>query len=180
MTTTTTTTDSHLNGGASDNINGEATTLPAAAATFTAFKTQLVVDAPKAADAVAFYKAAFGAEEVAREMHPKRKAEQELPLVLSALLKLAGSVFSVSDYAEDSPLVRNEGAAAGCVFALETEDVQGAVAKAVGAGAVAEVEISEVEGGARLAKLRDPYGYLWIISSPAKAAPAVVSDGVQA
>ena len=69
---------------------------------FTAVKPQFLVEAPKANDAVQFYKAAFGAEEVGRTMHPKRKAEQETPLILSAELKLAGSTILVSDLADDS------------------------------------------------------------------------------
>lgn len=73
-----------------------------AVVTFTALKPRVVVEAPKANDAVQFYKAAFGAEELGRTMHPKRKAEQELPLVLSAQLKLGGSTILVSDVADDS------------------------------------------------------------------------------
>ena len=69
---------------------------------FTAVKPRLVVEAPKASEAVQFYKAAFGAEEVARTMHPKRKADQELPLVLSAELKLAASTILVSDLSDDN------------------------------------------------------------------------------
>lgn len=74
----------------------------AEAVAFTAVKPQLLVEAPKASDAVQFYKAAFGAEEAGRTLHSKRKAEQELPLILSAELKLAGSTILVSDLADDS------------------------------------------------------------------------------
>lgn len=66
-------------------------------ATFSAMKTQLFVEATKANDAVEFYKAAFGAEEINRVTQPKRKADQELPLVMSAELKLGDSIFIVSD-----------------------------------------------------------------------------------
>lgn len=69
---------------------------------FAAVKPWLVVEAPKANDAVQFYKAAFGAEEVNRVNHPKRKAEQELPLVLSAELKLGSISIVVSDLTDDS------------------------------------------------------------------------------
>lgn len=69
---------------------------------FTAVKPLLLVEAPKASDAIQFYKSAFGAEELGRTMHPKRKAEQELPLILSAQLKLGGSTFLVSDLTDDS------------------------------------------------------------------------------
>ncbi|KAI4326356.1 hypothetical protein MLD38_031679 [Melastoma candidum] len=67
---------------------------------FTAAKPHLMVDAPRASDAVAFYKAAFGAEELGRSFHPKRKADQETPLVLSAHIVVAGVTILVSDNAD--------------------------------------------------------------------------------
>lgn len=146
--------------------NGTENNNGAPAVVFTALRPQLVVPAPKAADAVQFYKDAFGAEEVSRSMHPKRKADQELPLVLSAELQLASSVFSVSDLADDSAQVKPEGA--GIVFCLETDDVEAAVAKAEAAGAAREGDVTEVEGAGRVGKVKDPYGYVWAISSPAK------------
>lgn len=87
---------------AQDAQNGGSENGSPKAVKFTALKPQLFVEAPKANDAVLFYKAAFGAEEVNRVMHPKRKAEQEQPLILSAELKLGSSVFLVSDLTEDS------------------------------------------------------------------------------
>ena len=83
------------NGGAEKAAACEAVVL------FTAVKPRVLVEAPKANDAVQFYKAAFGAEELGRTMHPKRKAEQELPHVLSAQLKLGGSTILVSDVCVD-------------------------------------------------------------------------------
>ena len=62
---------------------------------------RVLVEAPKSKDAVQFYKAAFSAEEIGRTMHPKRKAEQELPHVLSAQLKLGDSTILVSDVCVD-------------------------------------------------------------------------------
>lgn len=73
----------------------------AKAVSFTAVKPQLVVEAPKASDAISFYKAAFGAEEVSRSLHPKRKADQELPLILSSQLLLAGTTILISDGSDD-------------------------------------------------------------------------------
>lgn len=52
---------------------------------------------------------------------------------------------------------------------LETDDIEAAVSKAVGAGAVAESEIAEGDGpyvGSRVSKLKDPFGFTWIITSP--------------
>ncbi|KNA18622.1 hypothetical protein SOVF_069060 [Spinacia oleracea] len=149
--------------------NGAAATTVA----FSAFKLQLQVLAPKAADAVQFYKSAFGAEEVSRDMHPKRKAEQDSPLVLSVDLKVGGFVFSVADLTGDSE-VKNEGAA-GVVFCLETDNLDGALAAAVSAGAVAEGEVTEDEVAGRVGKLKDPFGYTWVISSPAAKKPADVA-----
>ncbi|KAJ1400455.1 Vicinal oxygen chelate [Sesbania bispinosa] len=142
----------------------------AAAVSFVAVKPQLFVEAPKANDAVLFYKAAFGAEEVGRTLNSKRKAEQELPLILSAELKIGGSSVLVSDLVEDSTSQAKTGGN-GVVLCLETEDVEGAIAKAVSAGAVAEGDVVEGEGaccGGRVGKMKDPYGFVWQICSPGK------------
>ncbi|GMN50205.1 hypothetical protein TIFTF001_019366 [Ficus carica] len=137
---------------------------------FTAVKPQLFVEAPKANDAVQFYKTAFGAEEVSRTVHPKRKAEQELPLVLSAELKLAGFTILVSDLADDSDDPAKSTGSGGVVLCLETQEVDAAVKKALAAGAVAEGETVEGDSaccGGRVGKVKDPYGYVWLICSPA-------------
>ncbi|BAT84227.1 hypothetical protein LR48_Vigan03g107600 [Vigna angularis] len=142
----------------------------AAAVSFLAVKPQLLVEAPKANDAVSFYKAAFDAEEVARALNPKRKADHELPLILSAELKIAGSTIIVADLVDDSASPLKAGGN-GVVLCLETEDVQGAVAKAVSAGAVVEEEVAEIEGaccGGRVVKVKDPYGFVWLLCSPGK------------
>nr|XP_043621049.1 uncharacterized protein At5g48480-like [Erigeron canadensis] len=142
--------------------------------TFTAVKPQVFVEASKANDAVSFYKAAFGAEEVNRVTNPKRKADQELPVLVSAEIKLAGSSFIVSDLSDDSSaLVKT--VSSGLVFCLETEDIEGAVEKAIKAGAVAEGEITEAEGdgaycGGRVGKVKDPYGIVWAICTPTPTA----------
>lgn len=57
------------------------------------------------------------------------------------------------------------------MLCLETQDVDAAVAKAVSAGAVAEGEIVDGDGaccGGRVGKVKDPYGYVWLICSAAK------------
>jgi uncharacterized glyoxalase superfamily protein PhnB len=134
---------------------------------FSALKPQLLVEAPKAKDAVLFYKAAFGAEELGRTLHPKRKADQELPLILSAQLNIAGSTVLVSDLADPTETPsKSEGS--GIVLWLETDDVEGGVSKAVSAGGVAVGEIAEGEGGERVGKVKDPYGLVWSICSPPK------------
>lgn len=59
----------------------------------------------------------------------------------------------------------------GCVLCLETEDVEAAIVKAVNAGAVKEGEIIEGEGACfsgLVGKVKDPYGFTWLICSPVK------------
>lgn len=54
---------------------------------------------------------------------------------------------------------------------METDDVEAAVSKAVSAGAVSEGEVAEGDGaccGGRVGKVKDPYGFVWMICSPAE------------
>ncbi|XP_059297779.1 uncharacterized protein At5g48480 [Lycium ferocissimum] len=163
------------NGGSvTEAQNGGATENSTRVVVFTSVKPQLFVEAPKANDAVTFYKAAFGAEEVTRVNHPKRKAEQETPLILSVELKLGSFAFLVADLTDEDSTAPVKTASTGCVFCLETEDVEAAIAKAVSAGAVAEGEIAEGDAaaagccGGRVGKLKDPYGNVWMICSLVK------------
>ncbi|CAK9317609.1 unnamed protein product [Citrullus colocynthis] len=142
---------------------------------FKAFKPQLLVEAPKASDAVVFYKAAFGAEEVHRTLHPKRKAEQETPAILSVELRVSAFSFLVSDAFNDCASAEKVSESRVILF-LETEDIEAAVSKAVSAGAVVESEIAEGDGpyvGNRVAKLKDPFGFVWLIGTPAKESAVV-------
>ncbi|MQL94683.1 hypothetical protein Taro_027331 [Colocasia esculenta] len=139
----------------------------ATAAVFVSFKPQLVVPAQKAEEAVQFYKAAFGAEEVRRVSHPKRKAEQDAPLLLCAEIKIGSSSLLVCD---DDAAATKPGE--GVVFRLETEDVEAAVSKAVKAGASLDGELLEGEapfGAGLYGKLRDPFGQVWIVASAGKS-----------
>ncbi|XP_010552013.1 PREDICTED: uncharacterized protein At5g48480-like [Tarenaya hassleriana] len=145
--------------------------------TFTAFKPLLTVEAPKAADAVQFYKSAFGAVEIRRSLNPKRKADQEFTQIISAELQLSGFTFFVSDASGDSTAVgKTEGVS--IAIWLETEDVEATIVKAVAAGAVKDGESANGEagaccGGGVQANLKDPYGFIWIISSATKKAETV-------
>ncbi|CAN1269184.1 Uncharacterized protein At5g48480 [Linum perenne] len=142
---------------------------------FTALKPQLLVEAPKANEAVEFYKAAFGYVETGRTTHPKRKADQELPQIISAQLQLAGSTILVSDNSDDSaPYCWNSVGTGLLSFCLETTDVDAAVSKAIAAGATSVGETAEADGaccGGRVVKVKDPYGFVWLICSSPAAEP---------
>ncbi|MBA0820775.1 hypothetical protein Gohar_021867 [Gossypium harknessii] len=156
--------------------------------TFTAVKPQLMVKTPKAVDAVNFYKSAFGAVEAGRSACcPPPMAEQNLPNILCSQLELAGCSFVV--YNDDSApydlhlflsllsifIDEQKIEGIGNQLCLETDDVEAAISKAVSAGAVVEGEVTEGGGaccGGRVGKVKDPYGYVWLICSPSnKCAP---------
>eukprot|EP01018_Ginkgo_biloba_P006320 Gb_00416 [translate_table: standard] len=148
--------------------------------TFSVLKPHLIVEAPHAVDAIQFYKRAFGAEEVARSHHPKRKADQELPLILHAHLKFGAAELMVCDEAEEagadvkSP-VNLKGTSA--IFHLETSDVDVAFKRAKEAGATEVEEVAERAWGQRYGKLKDPYGFVWSLATPIKAEAAAEADG---
>ncbi|KAF2552664.1 hypothetical protein F2Q68_00036500 [Brassica cretica] len=138
---------------------------------FTAYKPQLIVEAQKVGEAVAFYKDVFGATaaETEHSLYPKRKADQELPHVVSAEIKLAGATVVVSDVSVHSGSNLNSVKTGTVSALLETDDVEAAVAKAVAAGAVKVEEVAEgeaeAEGGVK-GKVTDPFGFTWIFVSP--------------
>lgn len=68
------------------------------------------------------------------------------------------------------PFHSGKTAGEGAAYRLETQDVKTAVSKAVKAGAVLEGELTEIDGpsGGISGKLKDPYGYVWIVASVGK------------
>lgn len=60
-------------------------------------------------------------------------------------------------------------------FCLETEDIDAAVEKAVGAGAIALGEVAKANGE-RASKVMDPCGYVWMISCSAAASRRMVAN----
>jgi hypothetical protein len=73
--------------------NGAAAKMP----TFSTLKPHLIV----ATDAISFYQRVFGAEEIDKSHHSKRKADQELPLILHTHLKFISAEVLVCDEAEE-------------------------------------------------------------------------------
>ncbi|KAJ6799093.1 Uncharacterized protein M6B38_208610 [Iris pallida] len=149
----------------------------AAAAGFFLLKPKLVVPSMKAEAAVAFYKAVFGAVEVRRDTYAKRKADQEQPLLVCAEIKIGGSTIVICDQSDDSELVAGEGAG-GVVLCLETENVAGVMASAVEAGAVVVGGEAAAGGGAEVeeAKLKDPFGVVWVVAKKSCCSTAVVEE----
>ncbi|KAK1258350.1 hypothetical protein QJS04_geneDACA009278 [Acorus gramineus] len=155
---------------ASDVAAVESGVATAARAAVVSVKTRLMVPEGKSDEAVKFYKAVFGAEELNRISYPKRKADQELPLIICADFKIGSSVFQVCDKTDDKISAKDGGS--DIVFWLDAEDVEGTGAKLIEAGAVLEEKIIADEsscGCAQIAsgpvgKYKDPFGFTWLIA----------------
>ena len=140
---------------------------PALPAIFTGLKVQVTVAAGRAEEAVAFYKAAFAAEEVARSTHPKRKGEGEQPALLCAELKVGATALLICDQGGDDIPALSVGAS-GIVLRLETDDVKAAAAQVASAGATLRGGITD-EGDELGATLVDPFGVTCVLASATSA-----------
>jgi PhnB protein len=111
-----------------------------------------------AADGIAFYKRAFGAEELFRIAHPNGK-------ILHAELSIHGSVVMIGDpdhrlYGEPRELGR-------CTAGLHIflEDNAALLRRAVEAGAEEIQPPTDMFYGANSASVRDPFGHVWVLLS---------------
>ena len=109
-----------------------------------------------ASDAIAFYKRAFGAEEVFRIAHPNGR-------ILHAEISICGSVVMIGDpddklYAEPRKLGR-------CTAGLHifVDDNAALLRRAVEAGAEQIQPPTDMFYGASIASVRDPYGHVWVL-----------------
>lgn len=112
-----------------------------------------------AEEAIAFYARAFGAEETVRMPGPGGK-------LLHAEVRIGDSVVMLSDEFPEmgarSP--QSIGGTSGGLM-LYVNDVDAAFARAVGAGATAEMPPQDMFWGDRYGKLRDPFGHSWSLAT---------------
>jgi len=111
-----------------------------------------------AADGIAFYQRAFGAEELFRIAHPNGK-------ILHAEILISGSVVMIGDpdhrlYGEPREL---GGCTAGLHIFLENNAVL--LRRAVEAGAEEIQPPTDMFYGANSASVRDPFGHVWVLLS---------------
>ena len=113
-----------------------------------------------AAQAIDFYKKAFGAVEVGRMAMPDGKA------VMHAELKIGDSYVFVTD---EFPAMGSKAppALGGSPVSLHlyVEDVDAVFNRAVAAGATAKMPPADMFWGDRFAKLTDPFGHEWSIAT---------------
>jgi len=113
-----------------------------------------------AADAIEFYQKAFGAVELGRAADPSGK-------IFNADIKIGDSTISLAD---ESPEFGNFSppslGGSTVIITLNVEDADMVWNQAVSAGAKIVFPIADQFYGLRQGRLEDPFGHLWIVSSP--------------
>ncbi|KAG9154364.1 hypothetical protein Leryth_000799 [Lithospermum erythrorhizon] len=97
-------------------------------------------------------------------------------MLISVQMIINGYIFHVSDFVtHDDTAADLKGVGGASVIYLGTGDVEGAVARAVIAGAISmgEVPAAEVVGEGKV-MMKDPYGNVWVIYST--SSPKISSD----
>jgi len=106
-----------------------------------------------AADAIAFYARAFGAEEVVRAMDPSGKK------VWHAMLRLGDSTLFVSDAAPEMGTVPMPSK-----VWIYGDGVDAAFKRATNAGATAGMPPTDMFWGDRVAQVSDRWGNIWMLA----------------
>jgi PhnB protein len=109
-----------------------------------------------AAEAIEFYKKAFGAQEIMRMAGPGEK-------IGHAELKIGDSVIFIND--EFMPVAQATPGAPPLYLFVYTEDVDTVFSRAIAAGAKVDMPLENQFWGDRFGKLTDPYGHQWGLAS---------------
>lgn len=111
-----------------------------------------------AAQALEFYKKAFGAKELSRQPLPDGK-------LMHAAMKIGDSVIMMADEFPGGNL-RSPASVGTTTFMLHiyTKDVDKLWAQAVSAGAKVAMPLENMFWGERYGQLVDPFGHLWTLS----------------
>jgi uncharacterized glyoxalase superfamily protein PhnB len=115
------------------------------------------------AEAIEFYKRAFGAQEVSRFNGPDGK-------IMHAEIRIGDSPVMLSDEMPEMG-VRSPRAYQGAPPArlwLYLDNVDAAWKKALGAGAKERMALGDQFWGDRMGQLEDPYGHLWSLAQRVK------------
>lgn len=112
-----------------------------------------------AAQALEFYKRAFGAQELMRTKDPQGK-------VSHAEIKIGDSVVMLAEETPNSGLrsPQSIGATTASVF-LYVNDADSTFKQAVSAGAKSQQPVTEMFWGDRYGRLTDPFGHSWSVAT---------------
>ena len=128
----------------------------------TGLTPHLTIGGKRAAEAIDFYKKAFGAEEQTRM--PAKDGGR----LMHAHLLVNGASLMLAD---DWPEMRGGAAApppAGVALHLQVEDTDRWFKRAVAAGASASMKPENMFWGDRYGQVTDPFGHTWAFGSPVK------------
>jgi PhnB protein len=116
--------------------------------------------AKPAAEAIEFYKKAFGAVETMRINDDEGK-------VSHAEIKIGDALIMISDeYPEISVLSPDSIGGSPVMIVLDVQDVDAVFNQAVAAGATVDRPVMDrFDGALRNGKLNDPYGHRWMITT---------------
>jgi PhnB protein len=118
-----------------------------------------------AAEAIEYYKKAFGAKERVRMDGPDGK-------IGHAELEIGDSLVMLSDPFPQASMrpPKELGGTSASVF-MYVEDVDAVVKQAVDAGATVTMEIADQFWGDRFGSVQDPFGHLWSIATHVEDVP---------
>ena len=127
-----------------------------------------------AADAIAFYVAAFGAEEL------MRLPGDDGRLMHAAITINGSSVMLVDENREYGMLGPKALGGSPVTIHLIVPDVDTAYERAVAAGATARMPVADMFWGDRYGVLEDPFGHVWSLATPqgAPLTAAQMADAV--
>lgn len=122
----------------------------------------LTIGDKRAADAIAFYQAAFAAEEAM----PPMKAEDGERIMHAHLRINGGSVMLNDDFPEyrGSPTPPPSAV----TLHLQVDDADAWFDRAVKAGATVSMPLADMFWGDRYGQVTDPFGHSWSIGAPIK------------
>jgi PhnB protein len=116
-----------------------------------------------AADAIAFYVAAFGAEELVRLAGPDGR-------IMHACVSINGSSVMLVDENPEYGMTGPKSLGGSPVtIHLVVADADAAYARAVEAGATGRMPVAEMFWGDRYGLVEDPFGHVWSLATPQRA-----------
>ena len=115
--------------------------------------------------AAAFYRDAFGAEEIERIPTPDGR-------LMSVQLRITNSILHVADeFPEMGVLAPPSLGGTAVVLALDVADAEAVFAQAVAAGAVVRQPLQDMFWGDRHGQLDDPFGHRWNVDQHLRDVP---------
>lgn len=114
---------------------------------------------PNAADALEFYKQAFGAEEQVRILMPGTNT------VMHAQMRIGNSVLMMGGEFPPNALAPKSRGGTSTYLHLYLPDADAACERAVKAGCVIRMPVSDTFWGDRYGIVEDPYGHQWSLAT---------------